>query len=144
MPSVSTQIEYTGPFFARDPKLTFRQNIRRVMDAIAEWGEGEVRAQMAGIGTGRTARSYRGRTRSLAGKRWAVTAVVSPSTQGLGRSEAISLMAAAHEIEYGHAPARLRGQPLGRGKGRHIVSRVARALRRFRDRLQAELLKGIA
>jgi hypothetical protein len=146
MPSqdlVTARVEFSGPFFQKDPRLTFRQNIRKLMDLVAEWGEGEVRGQMQGIGTGRTARAYTGRTHALSGKRWAVTAVVSPLTQGLSGSEAQSIMAAAHEIEYGHSPGRGRYDPLGRGKGHHIISRLARTLRRMKDHLQDEMLKGL-
>ena len=124
-------VSHSGPAFERDPARTFRQNVRDMMDEIAEWGEADVQRRIAAIGplgirTGRTRSRYVGRTHALIGKRWAVTAVVSPSTEGLGRSEAIGVMAAASAIE-----------------GRHRVIRAsARALRRFRARMQAELLEG--
>jgi hypothetical protein len=34
-----------GPFFRKDPALTFRQNVRVMMDAVAAEGEKDVRAQ---------------------------------------------------------------------------------------------------
>ena len=42
-----TTIRRTGPFFEKDPALTFRQNADRLMAAIAAEGEADVRAQTA-------------------------------------------------------------------------------------------------
>jgi hypothetical protein len=99
-------VDLSGPFFRKDPVKTWRANVRDFMDEVAAIGEAEVKAQLqSGQGDrrplrygGRVSDHIVGRTRSLAGRRWAVTAVVSPRPRG-SRREAISLMAAAAEIE---------------------------------------------
>jgi hypothetical protein len=99
-------VDLSGPFFRSDPAKTFRKNIRDFMDEIAKTGEADVVAQMrAGQGGraeirggGRVADYVRGRTSSISGKRWAVTAVVSVRPTG-DRKRAIAIMAAASEIE---------------------------------------------
>lgn len=107
-PKHATTIDLSGPFFERDPALTFRRNVRELMDQIAEAGESDVKAQLAqgqssryplGMGLGRVSVHVVGRTQSLAGKRWAVTAVVSPRTTGLDAKRAIKVMAAASWLE---------------------------------------------
>lgn len=108
---VATAITFDGPFFARNPRLSWLQNVREFMDEVAALGEADIRAQIAaippaGIRTGRTRQRYRGRTRSLRGKRWLYTAVISPDTSGLGSAEARSVMAAASEIERRHRVVR--------------------------------------
>ena len=90
-------IEMTGPFFERDPRLTFRQNIRVFMDRVAEVTEHETSRRLATGGREGASSAPRvvGRTRSLSGKRWAVTARISISTVGLSRPEAIRAQAIA-------------------------------------------------
>ncbi len=73
-----TTIDMTGPFFTRDPRKTFRANIRVLMKAIAEEGEADVKAQIGPHNrTGKTQAGVVGRVTALTGKTWAVTAVVS-------------------------------------------------------------------
>lgn len=104
-----TAIDLEGPFFEKDPVATFRENVKALMDEMAEEGEADVRTQMA---YGEMARKpvkvvfpprvrafVRGRTKSLSGKDWGVTAVVSVETSGQPRKQAIALKAAAAEIE---------------------------------------------
>jgi hypothetical protein len=131
-----TTITYDGPFFRNDPAKTFRQNIRGMMDAVAAEGERDVVAQLrAGEASrrpvsnnvGRVSEHVRGRTRSLAGKRWAVTAVVSVNNRGWSRAQGIALMAAAAGLE-----RRV-------GAFRKTKNRIGRA----RKVNMAELLKGI-
>lgn len=78
-----TTVDLTGPFFTKDPRKTFRQNARVMLQAIAEEGEAAVKAR-APYYTGRSGdpnahiRDFiRGRVVSLRGKPWALTAVVS-------------------------------------------------------------------
>jgi len=136
--SVTTTISFGGPFFAHDPSRTFRQNVRVMMDAVAAEGEADVRAQLAAgeshrapvRALGRDARvrlHVVGRTKSLEGKRWAVSAVVSPLNQGFTKRGGKALMAAASEIE-------------GRD---HIFRKTTNRLRRSRAVNSAELLKGL-
>jgi hypothetical protein len=116
----------SGPFFRKDPAKTFRQNVRAMMDAVAAEGEKDVKAQLAageggrapvtGWGTNtRTRMHVAGRTKSLAGKRWAVTAVVELRMPGSPpRPRAISLRAAMAEIETASHPFRKTKNRIGR------------------------------
>ena len=101
-------IDMSGPFFTADPAKTFRRNIRDFMDEVVALGEADVEARLrsgegsrASIsgGNGRVSAYVVGRTRSLRGKRWAVTGVVSVNPQGKARRHAIAIMAAASEVE---------------------------------------------
>lgn len=132
-----TTIDRSGPFFTKDPGKTFRKNILTMMDAIAAEGEADVKAQLRSGNAGRAPISAIGdhvsehavgRTRSLNGKRWEVTAVVSVNNSGLTRAEGISLMAAASLVE----------------RRTHAFRRTAQRLRRARGINVTELLKGIA
>lgn len=69
-----TAIQYTGPFFEKDPVETFGRNARRLMDRVAEVGENEVKRRIAGVptkmyGAPLSVRYVWGRTSSLKGKR---------------------------------------------------------------------------
>lgn len=125
-------IEFSGPFFTKDPAKTFRQNIRAMMDVIAEDGQRDVYARIAaipprGVDTGRTRSNVVGRTKNRAGKRWAVTAVVGVLNEGFTQREAVSLMAGAASIE-----------------GRfHPFRRAAADIRRFRRDMEQHLLDGL-
>jgi hypothetical protein len=102
-------VDMTGPFFQRDPVKTWRENVKDFMDEVAALGEAEVKAQLKsgegrrapihGVTPARVSAYVVGRTKSLTGKRWGVTAVVSVRPFTMGRKEAISIMAAAAEIE---------------------------------------------
>jgi hypothetical protein len=127
-----------GPFFRKDPGATFRQNVRAMMDAVAEEGEKDVRAQLEAGNAGRapvrhwgsqhSSEFVRGRTVSLTGKRWAVTAVVSLLVpQGAARRQAQSLKAAGSLLE-----ERL-----------HAFRKTKNRLGRTRKTNMSELLKGI-
>lgn len=77
------QVELTGPFFTKDVTKTFRQNARVMLEAIAEEGEKAVKARAPyytgdkGDPNAHIRDFIRGRVRSLTGKPWALTAVVS-------------------------------------------------------------------
>ena len=131
-----TTIQMDGPFFRKDPALTFRQNVRVMMDAVAAEGEKDVRAQyqagearrrpISRIG-GRVSEHVTGRTSSLKGKRWAVTANVSVNNRGWTRAEGIALMAAASVVE---------GRVHGMRKTKNRIGRT-------RKTNMSELLRGI-
>lgn len=124
---VAVGVDFSGPWFEHDPAALFGENVERLMKEMAEFGERDVKARIGSIGTGRTRDSYRGRVVSLSGKKWHRTAVVSPSTAGLSRKQAISLMAAASYIE-----------------GRyHPVRRAMADVRRFKRDLETKALKGL-
>lgn len=134
---VVTTIDMSGPFFKSDPRKTFRQNVRVMMDAVAAEGEKDVKAQLeAGnaarapirrLGTAHTSDHVVGRTKSLTGQRWAVTAVVSAHRPGLTRVQSISLRAAASSVESRLHPFRKTKNRIGRSRKTNM----------------SELLKGI-
>lgn len=66
------------------------------MDRVAEIGEAEVKRRLdSGASAAEIQPHVVGRTSSLTGRRWAVTARVSVSTAGLGRAEAVRRQAIA-------------------------------------------------
>lgn len=105
-------VELSGPFFTRDPRQTVRQNIRRMMDALASEMEAGVKSGMDAasggipLWTGWTRDHVVGRTQSLSGRRWGLTAVVSANTAGMDRPGAIRTKAAAASIERRFHPFR--------------------------------------
>lgn len=133
----ATVISLEGPFFEKDPVKTFRQNVRVLMDNTAELGEADVKAKlrqgeprrlpMRGIQPERISGHVIGRTSNLAGKRWAVSAVVSVNKSGSSKRQGTTLMAAAATIE----------------RRDHVFRRTTARLRRARKLNQAELLKGL-
>lgn len=105
---LSAKLEYSGPFFEKDPGKTARQNVMDFLDRLAEYGAGRVQMAIAGkrgsmpYSTGHTRDRIVGRTRAelaRGGKRWTSTAVVSANTDGMSRKEAIRTLAAASSIE---------------------------------------------
>jgi hypothetical protein len=134
---ITTTIDTSGPFFAHDPTKTFRQNARELMDAVADAGQIDVRAQLR---AGRASRKpiseldddhvedyVIGRTRNLAGRRWAVSAVVSVNNNGFSPKQGIALMAAAAVVE----------------RQTHAFRRTTGRIRRARGVNLDELMKGV-
>ena len=128
-------VEMRGPFFTRDPAKTFRQNVRTLMLEVANEGAkrviarlraGEDKRRPLSIG-GRVADLVEGRTHSLRGKAWLVTAVVSVNTAGRTAAEATAILAGAARIESREHPFR----------------RVTSEIRSSRAANLSELLKGI-
>ena len=133
--AVKVQVDLSGPFFQRDPAATFGENVRRMLDGIAQEGERAIQAAL-GAGTGRApisligdrvAQHVVGRTRSLSGKRWAMTAVVSVNNSGWSPRQGVALMAAASTLERRFHPFR----------------KTASQLRSARAVLAANLTRGI-
>lgn len=132
-----TTIDTKGPFFTKDVRKTLRANIKDLMNAIAAEGEADVVAQlrsgeggrkpMRGIAPARVSGHVHGRTASLSGKPWQVTAVVSVNNSGFSRKQGITLMAAASKVE---------GQT-------HAFRRTTGRLRRSQKANTSELLKGL-
>lgn len=134
---IATAIDTSGPFFTHDPAKTFRQNARRLLAETAELGEADVKAQLRSGQAARSSLRYVtpnrvadhvvGRVKSLQGKPWALTAVISVNNSGLDKRGGMQLMAAAASLE-------------GRT---HIIRRTAARLRRANKLNAAELLKNI-
>lgn len=70
-------VELTGPFFTRDPSLTFRENIRQMLEGLAEAGQEAVQSVYPVGPTGDGRAGVRGRVESLSGKKWWANAVIS-------------------------------------------------------------------
>jgi hypothetical protein len=71
-------IEMTGPLFAPNANETLRQNIRRMLQGLADEGVRMARANVSGHRkTGDFEAGITGRVRSLRGAPWWLTAVVS-------------------------------------------------------------------
>lgn len=128
-----TRVDFSGPFFERDPQKTIRDNIGDLMDALALEAERDVVGQIQSKAgampryTGWTASHVRGRTSSIAGKRWALNMVVSMDTRGMGAQRAIRTQAAAASIE----------------RRWHPFRRTASAVRRSRAVIYANLTEGL-
>lgn len=134
---ITTSIDMSGPFFEGDPTKKLHQNLDALKEAMAREGAEDVRTQLrATQGTRAPVRRLApthvsdhiiGRTRSLAGKRWVVTAVVGVNNSGFTPKQGKSLMAAARVVE-----ART-----------HVFRRTTGRLRRLRAINRAELSKGL-
>lgn len=128
---VKVTVDLSGPLFTRDPGLTVKGNIRRMMDGIAQEGQTAVRAQIASLplpySTGWTVDHAIGRTTSYAGKHWWLHAVISANTDGMDQRLAIRTKAAAASVERRFHPFR----------------RVGSALKRSRAVLVANLTEGL-
>lgn len=138
-------IRFEGPFFKGDPARTFRQNVRLMMDRIAEEGESAVLDNMGGGPEALAVRPYvRGRTSSLSGRRWAVSGTVSVETSGLAAKQAVRIMAIAAGR---HKPVTSTGRHIGTTLGvegrTRVFRRVSTAMRRSRKANMDELLRGL-
>lgn len=161
-------MQFTGPLFMRDPAKTFVENVRRMMEGIAEEGEKAAVAMISASEGGRSpitaaspnrvSQHVRGRVKSLAGKPWTFWAVISVNPAGVSlgarisalarsqrgsnrralnrlarltglnsRSAAISLMAAASEVE----------------RETHAFRTLTQQMRSSRAALRANLAEGL-
>jgi hypothetical protein len=130
-------IEYSGPLFTKDVRQTIRGNARDLMLAIAQDGERMVKAELTpgnGRLTGQYADAVEGRAKSIKGKKWAVTAVITstrhlqmPGYKGYGLF-----------LETG-----IKGTTQTGFRGLWIYRRVANALRRGSKVARADLVEGL-
>lgn len=152
-------IELEGPFFERDPRRTFRANARRLMERAAQVGEAEVKRRIAGsprrtAGPSFSARFIRGRIKSLSGKPWQVTMVVSADTTPLDGPGARRVQAAlsgrrtsvTRRSFGGRAPTPI-GTNVGTAPGHEdkaqVFRRTAVGLRRLMRAAGKDLLEGL-
>lgn len=125
-PRTSVKMGLSGPFFTKNVQATMQDNIRTMMQAMAEEGARyaieELRAGEGGrapiaafdstrrhrtsgrlatvtSGGDRASSHVRGRVASISGKRWTYHATISINNRGFNRAQGISLMAAAAEAE---------------------------------------------
>lgn len=136
MTGTSATIDLSGPFFQKDPALTLRGNIQRMMAALAEEGEKSARdafgqsessRQPISLLGDRVSAHVKGRVVSLAGKQWRASAVVSINNSGFAASQGVSLMAAASSVE----------------RRTHVMRNLSRSIRTARAILAANLTAGI-
>lgn len=124
-------VDLSGPLFQRDPSLTVKGNIRRMMQGLAEEGEKAIQSEIGTLNLPRskgwTQAHAVGRVTSYAGKRWWLNAVISANTDGMDRATAIRTKAAASSVEGRYHPFR----------------RTANALKRSRAVLSANLTEGL-
>ena len=136
MGAFKTSITKTGAFWTADIAKTMARNKKDLMDWIAAEGEKDVRGQLragegsrypigSGVKPNRVSAHVRGRTRSIKGKEWKVTAIVSVNNSGFTKKQGIALMAAASWLE----------------SQVHAFRRTAGRLRRARPKV--DLLKGL-
>jgi len=120
-----TTIVLTGPFFKAQPSKTFRQNVRLMLEAMAKEGEEDVKVQYPVL-TGAGQAGVVGRVRSLSGRPWALTMVISEQ----------------HVYPWPHG-----GMKQYRGgkteAKRHMYRTTASRLRKSRAVNNAELAKGL-
>lgn len=69
-------VDFSGPLFQPDATKRLRQNIRTMLQAVADEGDATVSARSPRR-TGAFIEGIQGRVRSLNGKPWALTAVIS-------------------------------------------------------------------
>jgi hypothetical protein len=131
---VTASFEARGPFFEKVPGQTLRQNVRDMLDRIADWMEDEVRSDIdshAGsmpYSTGWSRDHTIGYTTSKkTGKRWGTWAAVGAVTAGMDKKTAIRTKAAAASIE----------------RRWHPYRKVKGGLYRSKPLLTADLAKGL-
>lgn len=120
-----TTIVLTGPFFKTQPSLTFRKNVRVMLESMEEEGTSDVQVQYPVL-TGAGQAGVVGRVHSLAGRPWALTFVISEQ----------------HVYPWPHG-----GMKQYRGgkteARRHMYRTTASRLRKSRAVNNAELAKGL-
>jgi len=104
----TASVDFSGPFFRKDPEKTIMENMHTFMQGIADEG---AKAAREGLMTGsggramirelgdRVADHVIGRTSALSGKRWAAAAVIQVLNEGYDDRAGTSLMAAASYVE---------------------------------------------
>lgn len=134
MARIVTKVTLEGNFFKGQPSKTLRENIRDMLDALSEWADDTVTAEVRSHAssmpfyTGWTADHIDGYTTSpKTGKRWQLHAAVATLTTGMSAAQAKRTKAAAVGIER-------RWHPFRRAKS---------AVYRARPWVTADFLKGL-
>lgn len=119
-------VKFTGPFFQRDPSLSFVLNVQAMLEAVAKEGQEAVQSLYPVGPTGHGKAGVYGRTKSLTGKKWYAVAVISQT----------------HVYPWPAGGAKqYRG---GKTEAKHHMFRtVTQQLRASRAVLHANLTKGI-
>ncbi len=134
-----TTIDLSGPFFEKDPRKTFRQNVRTMLDAMAAEGEADVRAQLGVIGSATLPGLVRGYTTSIrTGRHWVLSGAVGHVTSRLDKTAATR----ANAILYGRRKGN-HGVTVGVEGRAHPYRKTKNRLNRSRAVNVAELTKGM-
>ena len=124
---------FSGPFFSPNADNTLRQNIRGMLQAVADEGESAVQQRSPRF-TGAFVAGVEGRVRSVSGKRWALTAVISQTHAYAWKNKGARGFS-------GRAEAQYRG---GKVEARYRMFRaVTSQLRAARAVLAADIAKGL-
>lgn len=119
------KVDLSGPFFQRDPSKTFAENIRHMLEGVAQEGE-RIASAAYPVYTGAGRSGVKGRVASLSGRKWYSAAVISET----------------HVYDWpGGGSKQYRG---GKTEARHhMFGQAASALRSSRAVLAANLTAGI-
>jgi hypothetical protein len=136
-------ITYSGPFFTKDIKKTFRANARTLVTALAEDGESLVRTNLPKSAHAPHYTDHvEGRAKSLRGKSWALTAVVT-GTLHLQSKNFKGYGSVLENTETVTRRSRTGTTYTIRGFGKWVFRRVGTALRRSSKIARADLTKGL-
>lgn len=129
----SARVSFSGPLFAPDADKTLRENIRRMMQAMADEGAATVQARSPRY-TGAFIAGVKGRTQAVKGNKWALTAVVSQTHVYPWKNKGARGFSGRSQAEY-------RG---GKVEARYRMFRaVTNMLRSGAKALKADLTKGL-
>lgn len=128
--SAQRTVELVGPFFELDHGEVIARNVEAMMAAIAEEGERLARERTP-VRSGRTRGGITGRVRSLGGRKWHRTAVISQQYVFPWPNKGAGF----------RAQAQYRGGKLERQ--RHMFRDTTRILRRSVAVARADLTKGL-
>lgn len=131
------RVEYSGPLFEKDVKQTFRQNGRTMLLQIAEDGSDLVKQELAshrGSDAPHIADHIEGRVRSLKGKPWQLTSVVSSQ---------LHMQLPGHKGYMTFLETSLKGGKPTSFRGIWAFRRVGNAIKRTRRVAAADLTKGL-
>lgn len=136
-------IQYSGPLFEKDIRKTFRSNARDLVGAIAKDGESMVRLNLPKSSDApHYADHVEGRVRSLKGKPWALTAVVSGQLHL--QSKNYKGYGAVLETNETFTRRSASGTTYTiTGFGKWVYRRVANALKRGSRTARADLTRGL-
>ncbi len=118
-------VEFSGPFFERDPGRTFRQNARALLEGMAREGQEAIRREVP-VRTGAFRAGVIGRIRALTGKPWQLTGVIS--------AQHVEPWPGGGQKEYRGGKIEVQ---------RHMFRRTTSALRTSRAAAVADLAKGL-
>lgn len=131
------KVTYSGPIFEKDVKKTFRQNARVMLLQVAEDGEQLVRSELSahrGAEAPHISDHIEGRVKSLSGKPWQLTSVVTSQ---------LHMTLPGHKGYMTFLETGMKGARQTTFRGLYVFRRVGSAIKRTRRAQQADLTKGL-